>query len=215
MKKSLAFISLLTMVGLVGTVSAVALGGTEQVQALTLKTAPSAAYSCASIHFGMEDSNLTGYIATYGSTYTEAKSPYETLGYVSGVTVTSFSVTGANAQWLDLGTKYTVSKVSYTSEHVHGLKLGTSSKNTTITYTFEQNIIGCDIYATGWNDTGISLSVNGSDSVDVAKNKDVSGNFVNKEVTYTKYHFDFTSTNSLEIATTKRLFIGDIALRVQ
>ncbi len=173
-----------------------------------------ASYTCASVHYGMQDNDLSGYIATYGTTYTEAKSPYESLGYATGITITSFSVTGANAQWLDVGTKYTINKVTYTSDKTHGLKLGTSKNQTNLQYVFDKNVIGCDIYAIGWNDDGITISVNGGASQDVAKNTDISGTFDDKAITYTRYHFDFESTNTLEIATTKRLFIGDIALRV-
>lgn len=212
MKKSLTFVSLLSAAAAISIISATALTDSS---ATTVRAEPLASYRCASIHFGMEDSDLSGYIATYGNTYTEAKSPYATLGYATGIDILSFSVTGANAQWLDEGTKYTVSKVTHTSDKVHGLKLGTSSKNTTLKYTFAQNIIGCDIYAIGWNDTGITLSVNSSESIGIEKNADVSGTFADKEISYTKYHFDFESTDSLEIASTKRLFIGDIALRVE
>ena len=210
----LGLVAVLTVVA-VGTTAAATM--TQPTGTLLGADGTNTSYTCSSIHYGMNDTTLAGYIATYGTTYTEAKSPYtedKIIGTVDGITVESFSVTGANAQFLDVGTEYTISKVKYTSDKVHGLKLGTSKNNTTLTYVFEESIMGCDIYAIGWNDDGITISINGSEAVAVPKESTISGNFDDKEITYTKYHFDFTSTHTLEIVTTKRLFIGDITLRI-
>ena len=168
------------------------------------------------------DSNLEsanfkkGYITTFGPQYNSSGSPYTSNfpGEISGITVTSFSTT-ATCSYLKTGGSYTTGGKKYTSLHDHGFKLG---KGAQLTFVLGSNVKARDVYAIGWNDSGITLDVNSSGAQDIPQESTISGDIAcdTKEVTYTKYHYDFDATNTVVIAlnTNKRAIIGDIVFRL-
>ena len=187
---------------------------------IALGTSPQS-YSCSSLHFGMDDGSNSGYICSYGTTLakgTENKSLID--GFAHNIEIESFKIASdstATGQILVSGGKYTVSKKDYYATHTHGVKLGSGSGGSKLVITFSSNVIGCDVYAIGWNDASNTLAVNGCEPVSIPKNADVAGTMApdSINVEYDKYHFDFDETDTLEIVTAKRLFIGDIAVRVK
>lgn len=146
------------------------------------------AYSCASIHFGMDDATLTGPWSGDGTTWAPT---------LDGVKVLSHE----------------------NNEHVYfskgkALKFNSGSKfDGEITLTLDMNVRSLTAYAAGWANTNPALSVNGV-SHDVPACADVHGN--SGPATYTPIEYVLPAeTNVLTLAaTTERVVVGDLALRV-
>ena len=196
MKKALlGFTAVLLTAAVVG-VAATSTQAVEATGFVTRQTTP--AYSCASVHFGMDDNTLTGTATLSGGTISVGE--YDvSVGTVSGVTMTG----------------YTVSNQAVYCLTDCGLKMSSSSKNSTITFTFTESIIGCDVYAVGWKGDASYITINddAETKTRVTNDTNLTGNG-SVDTTYYKYHFDFDSTNELTITASKRVIIGDIALRV-
>ena len=155
------------------------------------------AYTCASVHFGMDDATQKGDIDLSPSTVSVG-THQGSIGTVSGIGMVSYTVSGASV---------------YT-DGSSGLKMSTSKANSTLAITFDAEILCCDIYAVGWNKDSAKLSVNGGSAVSVKSHSDVAGTGTLTAHAYDAYHFDFAKASTLTITATKRVIIGDIALRV-
>ena len=155
-------------------------------------------YHCASIHFGMSDSDLSGTATLTGGTISVGEHE-GSIGEASGIEVLEYTVSNQAVYMVD----------------GCGLKFSSSSKNSTVTFSLGSEIVGCDIYAVGWNKDSAYLTVNDDDSskTKITSLTSVTGSGT-VDVTYQKYHFDFDQTSDLVISATKRIVIGDIALRV-
>ena len=189
----LATIAALGVVGATGFILAA-----ENNSDMTMAT-PAPSYTCASVHFGMDDETLTGDCILTNSEAAAVGVHEKSLGVPSGIGVLSYEVTNQ-------------------AVNIHanaGLKMSSSSNNSTLAITFDSVIIGCDIYAVGWKGDSAKLSVNGSAETSIASNDSITGTSMVKDVKFSKYHFDLSETSTLTLAATKRLIIGDIALRVK
>ena len=151
-------------------------------------------YTCSSIHFGMNDADLKG-TANLASGSIQPETYNDSIGTCSGVTVT----------------KYVVETQAVYYVENQGIRLSSGSKNSTLKLTLDHNVIGCDIYAVGWKNDTSKLKVN--DGSDLSIEEGLTQTSGTEVVTYKKYHYDFSETNVLTLAATKRLVIGDIALR--
>ena len=167
----------------------------------TIKAGAANAYDCASIHWGMDDETLTGDVDLSINDEVAVKAG-GTAGVIPNAVVDGITMT-----------KYEVKTYKLWS-HANAIKFSSSSKNSTLVLTFDKDILGCDIYAAGWGTDTTSIKVNGGDSTTIAPNSKIAGSSTVNDVVYDKYSFSFDATNTLTIAATKRLVIGDIALRV-
>lgn len=97
----------------------------------------------------------------------------------------------------------------YLPNDSQGLKLSSSSKNGSFTLETTTGYKSCYVWAGGWKNDAVKLSVNGQ-SLDVASNS-LIGDF-DSNVYYDKYAFNFEqSTTEWNFEATKRLVIGAIA----
>lgn len=195
-RKAFAFGTIGVMAAIVLCAAAMLTNRGGQVQ--TFGTSP-ASYSCSSVHFGMDDLTLKGDANLANSDVLSVGEHEGSMGVVSGITMTGYEV---------------VNQAVNAHENA-GLKLSSGKKNSTVIITFASNLVACDVYAVGWKGDSAALSVNGSDPVAIASNDSITGTSLVEGVQYSKYHFDFDETNVVTFAATKRLVIGDIALRIK
>lgn len=143
-------------------------------------------YSCGSLKFGMNDTNLKGAWSANGSIWAPAES------YVTVVEHTTHA------------------RVFYSKGQA--LKFNNSSyRDGVISITFDYNIIQCTVYAAGWKGQSPVLSVNGVERT-IEESATVTGN--SGTTKYKPYvYFLPTETNVLTLQANERLVIGDIALR--
>lgn len=153
-------------------------------------------YSCASVHFGMNDETCEGIATLTGGSISIGT--YEgTIGDVNGITMVSYKVEG---------------QAIYKVEDC-GLKMSSSKNDSVLTLTFDEKILECDIYAIGWNKDTSYLTINDNeDEKTLVKSSSSIAGSGTVSTKYEKYHFNVNS-NELKILSTKRLVIGDICLR--
>lgn len=188
----------LTCAACVGGVAAASSAGSSAFGEPAILGAATAQSHCASVHFGMDDATLTGDANLANSDVVAVGEHEGGIGVASGVTIVSHEVINQAV-----------------NAHANaGLKLSSAKKNSTIALTFAEEIVSCDVYAVGWKGDSCAVSVNGSDPEAVASSSSVTGTSLVPGVSYEKHHFDFQRTHTLTIAATKRVVIGDIALRV-
>lgn len=192
-------IKILAFVACASAATTMAIGGIETIPSIPTRAGVTpGAYSCASVHFGMDDGSLKG-DANLGSADSVSVGDHTgSIGVVSGITMTS----------------HTVSNQAVYAHTSAGLKMSSAKKNSTLALTFNASVCACTIYAVGWKGDDVSLSVNGGDSQSIASSDAITGTSTVSDVTYEPYFFEFDASNTITIAATKRLVIGDISLRV-
>lgn len=188
------------MLATIGTVSAVAISdslGWSGHNAFASVPSPSSAYTCASVHFGMSDSDHTGK-AYLGSTNLGSGT---SIGEVDNVTMTAYS---SSAAYRDPKT-------------AESIKLASGKNAGSFTLTFEETIIGCTVYCIGWKDKSCTVSVNGATKQGVASDSGVTGSSGYANVTYEAHYFDLDETNSVTVSAekNKQIIVGDVSLRVK
>ena len=190
-------IKILSAISAISLILIAAVANAPKENILTSATT-TANYSCASVHFGMDDGSLKG-DANLGSGDAVSVGDHTgSIGVVNGITMTSHSVTN---------------QAVYAHTNA-GLKMSSAKKNSTLAITFNASVCACTIYAIGWKGDDVSLSVNGGDSQSITSSDSITGTSTVSDVTYEPYFFEFDASNTITIAATKRLVIGDIALRI-
>lgn len=180
------------------TMAVFAIGNNEAPSISTFAGITPSAYSCASVHFGMDDGSLKG-DANLGSADAVSVGDHTgSIGVVNGITMTSHSVSN---------------QAVYAHTNA-GLKMSSAKKNSTLAITFNASVCACTIYAIGWKGDDVSISVNGGDSQAITSSDIITGTSTVGDVEYAPYFFEFDASNTITIAATKRLVIGDISLRV-
>ncbi len=163
---------------------------------------------CASVHFGMNDSNYKGDAKLSISTamtekeYKSTDQDFENLGVLSNLTYSSYTISGS-IYW----------------DGTASLKCGKSKvKASTLTLTFNEEVIGIDIYGAGWKGDTCNITINGDDA---GKKQLTSNNLItgssdveNFQYSSTPLSFNFSKTNTVTIALSARAIIGDIAFRL-
>ena len=153
-------------------------------------------YSYASIHFGMDDSTLSGDAYLGSSTLGSGAS----VGVCHNVEVESYA-----------------SSAAYMDEKVCGsVKLASSKKDGSMTLTLSREVVGCVVYCVGWKGKQCAVSANGQEPLAVASDDLVTGSSGSAHVTYAPYAFSFDATRTVTVtaAKNKQIVIGDIPLRV-
>lgn len=169
------------------------------LSAPTIGIAAGTPNSCASVHFGMSDSNLMGDINLANADVVSVGEHDGSIGVVSdNIAMTSHEVINQ----------------AVNAHETAGLKLSSAKKNSTIALTFDSDICGCTVYAVGWKDKSSYISVNGSDATSIESNSLVTGSSFVSDIKYNPYKFEFASTKTITIAATERVVIGDIAIRL-
>lgn len=178
-----------------------------------LRATTTQSYSCASVHFGMKDSDHTA------MTYDPSTSSADMSGYY---TANNISAT-ISAEYCYHGGAYTAADTSYSQ---YAIRIGKSKTLGTLTLTFDKNIIGCTVYALQYASDPVVMKVNGT--VQSLLHSAASKTKANAAPeTYDAYTFTFAETNTL-ILTAKqasktvsgksvsasRYYIADISLRV-
>lgn len=184
-------------------------------------------YSCASIKFGMKDSNCTA--VTYDPT-----SPTTNLNGCYSTDVAS-QINTITASYVYEGGDYTYAGDHSEDYERYAIRIGKSKTKGTATFTFKKNIVGCVVYAlpyvgkSGEADVNepVTMVVNGQE-VDLSEVQGpTSKNKASATIeTYTPYTFSFAATDTLtltsKIASTKidgktvsasRYYVANIALR--
>lgn len=159
---------------------------------------PQPSYSCASIHFGMDDSTLEALTYDCSTTATMANAT------VSGVTVESSTLTKAYC-----GDKNSAE---------YAIRLGTSSAKGSLSITFSESVVGCTVYALGYGTDSTKVTVNGVSKELTSNYTEMATKANASEVEYVPYSWTFDATNTLTIEgqnkTKCRFFVADIAIRV-
>ena len=171
-------------------------------------------YSCASIHFGMNDDTYAA--MTYDcSTATTNLANYHSIDNVSIKSITCSNVYA--------GGTYTAQDTSYSQ---YAIRVGKSKGIGSITITFDQQIVGCTIYALQYASDPVIVSVNGQETA--LENAAASVTKANAAaLRYDAYSFTFDATDTLIVkskqasktvsgksVSASRFYLANIALRV-
>lgn len=154
--------------------------------------------TCASVHFGMDDATLQGDINLANSDIVSVGEHEGSIGVAHNISMTAHEVVNQ----------------AVNAHSSQGLKLSSAKKSSTLILTFGSSVSACDIYAVGWANKSCYLKVNGGTKTAIASNASVTGTSLVEDITYVKYHFDFSASATLTLEATERVVIGDIALRL-
>ena len=195
-RKTFAFAALGLMLATLAGTAMLSAGGNGG--AAIAANIPSSGYSCASIHFGMDDGTRSAltYDCSTGATMANAT--------VSGVTVESSTLTKVYC-----GDKNSTE---------YAVRLGTSSAKGSLSITFSESVVGCTVYALGYGTDSAKVTVNGVSKELTSNYTEMATKANASEVEYVPYSWTFDATNTLTIEgqnkTKCRFFVADIAIRV-
>lgn len=166
----------------------------------SLTKATSGAYSCGSIKFGYKDGEQTALDYSISAKIDGdmvKDSTYSTD--IAGVTVSGDATVYGRAD----------TKVP--------IKFGNSGGAGTLTITFSSNtVIGCTVYALGYNKDNSFIKVNEAEAQEVSNSVSSSDNY-----DFDPYFFELTETNTIKITCVKgitksfRFFVANISFRLR
>ena len=171
-------------------------------------------HTCASIHFGMEDSSLQAMTYDCSTNTSNLAGRY----VVQGVTVDSISCTNVYH-----GGNYTADDARFGQ---YAIRVGKSKGKGEIAITFSESIIGCTVYALQYASDPVEVLVNGQPT-SLANSAPSMTKANATALTYDAYQFTFDATKELVIeskqasktvngksVSASRFYLADIALRV-
>ena len=171
-------------------------------------------YSCASIHFGMKDSDLTA------MTYDCSTKIADLSGLYSADGVEIIDSSAENAYQ---GGSYTASDPTYDG---YAIRIGASKKIGSVRFTLDKEAIGATLYCLAYSSDPVTIVCNGVE-IPTPKGMDSLTKANAMAVSYEAATMPFEATNEIEITAKQasktvngksvsacRFYLSDIALRV-